>query len=131
MSKGYNDWVQRVMAEKETVTLENGEVVKTSAAEPFKVTEYFIAEPRDKYYVEVAKRGNDFIFHFYPADGIANFFDELSEALVEAFKRSEQIEAAYSEELGSWAVKASGFVNTVWGDELAMRALSLLDERLE
>ena len=131
MTKSYNDWVERVMTEKQMVTLDNGDVVKTAAAEPFKVTEFFVAEPRDKYYVEVAKRGNDFIFHFYPAEGLSNFFDAMSDALVESFKRTEQIEAAYSDELGSWAAKASGFVDTVWGDELALLVLSILDKKLE
>ncbi len=140
MSDNYQSWVERVAGGREAKPLSTGEVVKSSAGEPFGAVEFVKVEKKG-YSAEVGKKGDFYIYHFYPdATHLANphvtpqfspkFFTALEDAFLQVFKNPEQIEAAWVEEMKSFAVRVRGWAHTVWGDDLAIRVIDVLEEKL-
>lgn len=134
MTDTYQNWMERVVGGRSAKPLSSGEIVKSSSGEPFGAVE-FVQIPKTYFMSEVGKKGNTYIYHFYPAPSIDSlsgrtFFDCLSDALLEVFKRKDQIEADWVEEMQAWAVRIHGWTDHVWGDELALRAIDRLDELL-
>jgi hypothetical protein len=132
MKDQYDDWLNRVVAGRKGKPLNAGEVVGTSAdtPEPFAAIE-FAEIDRPKYFAEVGKKGGDYVYHFYPK-GISKdvFEDKMGDALLGVFKNADQLEAVYTEELNSWAVRARGFASNIWGDDLAVKVFDKLDSLL-
>lgn len=139
MTDTYQNWVSRVVGGQNSKPLNSGEVVKSSSGEPFGAIE-FVRVPKTKFLAEVGKKGDKYIYHLYPPEGYGpdsphpmirgpkTFYDLMSEAFLEIFKRADQIEADWVKEMGAWALRVSGWTNHVWGDELALRAVDRLDE---
>lgn len=130
---GYDDWMSRVIGGRKGRPLSAGESVSTSAdtPEPFSAIEFVMVE-RPLYSVEIGKKGGDYIYHFYPSDAVKDSFeDKMGDAFVTVFKNQDRIEAVFTDELSSWAVRARGFAHNMWGDELAIKVLDSLDSMLE
>ena len=130
MSDTYKDWVNRIFENKPPVNLTTGEEVQVDSAKPFGPISFERID-RPKYVAELGKKGNDFIYHFYLLSNIENFEDKLGDAFISTFKDVDRVEAAYSPELNSWAVRAKGFVDHLWGDELSVLVFNSLDNLLE
>ena len=131
----YNAWVERMAAGRNGKPLSAGEVVEAPAAEPY--TSINFARFKHRYFVgEVGKRGGDYIFHFFPLAPYAprkseEFEEKMGDVFLKVFKNPNQIQAIWTEELSSWAVKVSGFANTVWGDDQALSIFEKLDVALD
>jgi hypothetical protein len=130
VNENYQNWVERIVGGRDAKPLNPGEVIKTPSAEPFGAIE-FVKVQKKNFAVEIGKKGDQYIYHFYPAEKqVWRFKDPMSEALLEVFKNPEQIECDWVEEFQSFAVRVRGWANTVWGDELAIRAIDLLEQKL-
>lgn len=137
MTDSYQTWVNGVVNGRMAKPLSSGEIVKSSSGKQVGAIE-FVVLPKTYFMSEVGKKGNAYVYHFYPAPGIAliegslgkKFYDCLSEAFLDVFKREDQIEADWVEEMQAWAVRVTGWSDNVWGDELAVRAIDRLDEIL-
>lgn len=146
MTDTYQHWVERVVGGRNAKPLNSGEIVKSSSGEPFQAIEFVPVHKMGFFLAEVGKRGDKYIYHFYPIpkyhptfrDGMRSetvvdgplFYDSLSKAFLEIFKREDQIEADWVEEMKAWVVRVSGWANHVWGDELALRAIEKVHELL-
>ena len=133
IADSYQAWMERMMGGRESKPAEEGDVVKTPAGEPFDAIEFARTE-RQKYIGEVGKRLGDYVFHFFPLPGKEfpkNFEAKMGEAFLDVFQFEERVQATFTEELNSWAVKAVGFANNPLSDELALRVFSALDQKLE
>lgn len=130
MSENFQTWADRI-AVRESKPLTEGEIVKTPPPQPFGVVNFAKAEKKG-FTVEIGKKGDVYIYHFYPASEalVWRFKGPLEEAFLQIFKNPEQIEADWVEEFQSFAVRVSGWVHTVWGDELAVRVIDVLEEKL-
>lgn len=129
MTDTYQNWIERVSGGRTSKPLSSGEIVKSSSGEPFGVVEFVRVTKKD-FVAEVGKRGDKYIYHFYPINDGHVFYHSLAKAFLEIFKREDQIEADWVEEMKSWAVRVSGWTNHVWGDELALRAIEKVQEFL-
>jgi hypothetical protein len=129
MTDNYQNWMERVVGGRNAKPLTSGEVVKSSKGEPFGAVE-FVKIPKQGFMAEVGKKGDTYIYHFFPAISDKQFYDLMSEALLEVFKREDQIEVDWADEMKAWAVRVRGWTDHVWGDELAIRAVDRLDELL-
>ncbi len=134
MTENYQKWVDGVVQGRMAKPLNSGEIVKSSSGKQVGAIE-FVMLPKTYFMSEVGKKGNAYIYHFYPSPGIEDhlgkkFYDCLSEAFLDVFKREDQIEADWVEEMQAWAVRVTGWTDNVWGDELAVRAIDKLDEIL-
>ncbi len=133
MNENFNTWTERLARDpKHSKPLSEGEVVQSSAAEPFLPID-FVKISKPNLAAEVGKRGKHYIFHFY-AD-YKKFSPETFRAHIEAgfdqvFTGQGEAEFAFSEELKSWAVRLSGWSEHIWGDELAARVVDVISERL-
>lgn len=127
----YQKWVDRVVAGRDGRPLSSGEVIKSEPAKPFGTIE-FVKVVRASFATELGKKGDFYIYHFYPTNASVQetFFEHMENALLEVFKNPEQIEAVWSEEMKSWAVKVRGFTTNIWGDDLAIKVIELLDKKL-
>lgn len=127
----YDAWVERVAAGRDGKPLNPGEVVEPGAPTPYTSIE-FVRTDRDHYVGEVGKRGDDYIFHFYPKteEVKRDFENKMGDAFLEVFKNPEQVQSAWTEEVGSWAVKVTGFAKTLWGDDQALSIFPKLDALL-
>jgi hypothetical protein len=134
VSDNYDSWVERVVGGRDGKPLEGGEIVKSSAGEPFGAID-FVRIQKDDFLAEVGKKGDDYIFHFFPAEKYLNslfeFSSRMEDALLESFKDATRVQAAWEDLMKAYAVKASGFANNVWGDELALRVVSALEQKLK
>lgn len=135
----YDSWLERVVVNRSNPSLQEGELVGAGKPEPYSPIN-FVKVEREKYTAEIGKRGKDYIYHFYPnpRDGEfrPDFEEKMGDAFLAIFKDANRVESAYTElesnpPLQSWAVKANGFVDNVWGDEQAVRVLVALDKLLE
>jgi hypothetical protein len=132
MTDTYQHWVERVVGGRDAKPLANGEVVKSSAGEPFGVIE-FVRVKKDGFVAELGKKSNHYIYHFYPSDQYmmgTRFEDIMTDVLLELFKREDQIEVDWVPEMKAWAVRISGWTDSIWGDDMAVRAIHRLDEAL-
>ncbi len=131
MTENFQNWVDRVAVERESKPLTEGEIVKTPPPQPFGVVQFATIEKKD-FVAQVGKKGDVYIYHFYPRSEeiIWKFKGPLEDAFIQIFKNPQQVEVDWVEEFQSFAVKVSGWVHTVWGDELAVRVLDVLDEKL-
>ncbi len=131
MTDTYQAWVERVVAGRENKPLEPNEIVKSSSGQPYNAIN-FVTVQKNGFKVEIGKKGADYIFHFFPKDEatVWQFKGPLEDAFLEVFKNPEQIEADWVEEFQSFAVRVRGFVHNVWGDELALRAVDVLEKKL-
>lgn len=132
MSDNYQNWVERVVGGRDAKPLSPNEVVKSSSGEPFGVIEFVHVSKAD-FSVELGKKGNFYIYHFYPSDRFMSgtkFEDALSDVLLELFKREDQVEIDWTNEMKSWAVRVSGWTDHIWGDDLAVRVIHRLDQVL-
>lgn len=146
MTDTYQNWIERVIGGRNAKPLSSGEIVKSSSGEPFGVIE-FVGVPKQYFVAEVGKKGDKYIYHFYPLpkhrpdirDGMMSqepingttFYDAITHAFLDVFKREDQIEAEWVEEMKAWAVRVSGWTDHVWGDELATRAIERVEELLK
>ncbi len=135
MGDTYQDWMERMSGKLDRRPLIDGETVQSSAGTPFKMIE-FVRTERARYIGEVGKKAGDYIYHFYPRNlkwfpGFAEFGDKLGDAFLEVFRLGDRIEAVYSPELDSWAVRARGFADNPMSDEIALHVFTALDNRLE
>lgn len=130
MSDNFQNWVDRVAVDRGSKPLTEGEVVKTPPPQPFGAVEFVKVEKKG-FVAEVGKKGDFYVYHFYPSD-LKNhgFFDKMEEALLQIFKNPEQIEVDWVEEFKSYAVRVRGWTSNIWGDELAVRAIDVLEEKL-
>lgn len=125
----YGAWMERMVAGREGKPLTAGEKVEAPPAEAYQSVQ-FVRTERPHYVGEVGKRGDEYIFHFFPSGKLEVFEEKMGDVFLAVFKRSEQVQAVWTEELSSWAVKVTGFVNTVWGDEQALSIFDKLDQAL-
>ena len=134
MSENYQTWMERMMGGRTAPPLDTGTAVGVPQDEPFAAME-FLRLPRKKYIGEVGKKNGDYVYHFFPvAEGAKypmGFEAKMGDAFLEVFKLDDRVEAVFTEELDSWAVKAVGFANNPLADELALKLFSVLDEKLE
>ncbi len=133
MTDTYQHWVERVVGGRDAKPLSSGEVVKSSGGEPFGVVE-FARVTKDDFVAEIGKKGNYYIYHFYPSPRYMAgtiFEDIMTDVLVDLFKREDQIETDWVPEMRAWAVRVSGWTDSIWGDDLAVRAIHRLDEALK
>lgn len=144
MTDTYQNWIERVVGGRNAKPLSSGEIVKSSSGEPFGAIE-FVRVDKIGFIAEVGKKGDTYIYHFFPAipyqpnprvdgaemavNGII-FSEALSGAFIEVFKREDQIEMDWVEEMKAWAVRVRGWTDHVWGDDLAIRAVHRVDELL-
>ena len=132
MTDTYHHWMERVAGGRNAKPLSTGEVVKSSSAEPFVAVE-FVRIPKAHFIANVGKKGNAYIYHFYPSARLLSgttFEDTLADVFLELFKREDQIESEWVDEMKAWAVRVRGWTDHVWGDELALRAVDMLEEVL-
>lgn len=146
MMDTYQNWIERVVGGRDAKPLSSGEIVKSSSGESFGAIE-FVRVPKQDFVAEVGKKGDKYIYHFYPTpkyqpdirygvvvqeltEGGITFSDVLTQAFLEIFKREDQIEAEWVAEMKAWAVRVSGWTNHVWGDELAARVIEKVQEFL-
>lgn len=135
MSENYQNWVERVVGGRDAKPLNSGDVVKSSAGEQFGVIE-FVKIQKEKFLAEVGKKGDFYIYHFYPIEKLQNalihdFYNPMSDALVQCFKNGDQIEASWEEDMRAFAVRVRGWTTNIWGDEMALRVIDILDEKLK
>ncbi len=147
MTDTYQDWIDRVSGGRNAKPLSSGEVVTSSYGKPFGAIE-FVRIAKKYFVAEVGKKGDKYIYHFFPApplqprsgysmlseDFVAGtltiFSTAMTNALLEIFKREDQIEVDWVEEMKAWAVRVSGWTDHVWGDELALRVVEKIQEFL-
>jgi hypothetical protein len=148
MSDTYQNWVDRVTGGRDGKPLHPNEFVKSSSGEPFGTVE-FIKLSKKWFIAEVGKKGKAYIYHLYPrtqlcpnigaasishpliAECCTTFYDAISRSFLDVFKREDQIEAEWVEEMRAWAVRVSGWTDSVWGDDLAVLAIDKLERVLE
>ena len=126
----YDAWVERMAAQREGKPLNAGEMVEPGKPQAYSAVE-FLRLDRPHYIGEVGRRGEDYIFHFFPKSEMPHFEEKMGDIFLAVFKNPHQIQAAWTEEVKSWAVKVSGFVNTVWGDDQALSVFDKLDAALD
>jgi hypothetical protein len=86
---------------------------------------------RPLYTGEVGVVNDDVIFHFFPIGEFPkNFEDIMGDAFIETFKFEERLQAAYAEELKSWAVKVTGYADNPNINMLCIKLLDVLDKKL-
>jgi hypothetical protein len=131
----YNAWIERAVAGREAKPLSPGEVVTPGTPRQYSPIEFVRVEKKN-FVGEVGKRGDDYIFHLFPGKGWDEvpggfaFEDIMGDVFLKVFQNPNQVEAAFTEEFGSWAIKVSGFANTVWGDDQALSIFEKLDTAL-
>lgn len=133
-SHSWTAWIDEI-AETGTASKPSkpGDMVKTSEGKPFGVIE-FIKYQKTDFIAELGKKGNHYIYHFFPSAKLQSgtkFKDSLSDVLLALFKREDQIELDWVPEMKAWAVRISGWVDNIWGDDLADRAIHNLDTMLK
>lgn len=136
MTDTYQSWVERVVGGRNAKPLDSGEIVKSSAGEPFGAVE-FVQIYKPNFMAEVGKKGDKYIYHFYPSKKILDhgaiakdFYEPMATTFLDVFKREDQIEADWVDEMKAWVVRVSGWTNHVWGDELALRVIEKFHELL-
>lgn len=132
--ENYQSWVERVVGGRDAKPLAEGEVVKSSSGEPFGAIQ-FLKLQKEGFVAEVGKKGDQYIYHFYPEEKylgalIYQFYEPMSNAFIELFKRPEQVEAVWEEDMKAYAVRVLGYVNTIWGDELALRVIDIVEANI-
>jgi len=133
-SDTYDAWVERMAAGREGKPLSAGEAVEPGKPQSYALVEF--SQVASKFFHgEIGKRGDDYIFHFFPRAPYApeksgEFEEKMGDVFLSVFKNPNQIQAVWTDELKSWAVKVSGFVNTVWGDDQALSIFEKLDAAL-
>jgi len=134
----YDAWVERMAAGREAKPLNTDRetVVSLEGAKLFATME-FLRLDRPHYVGEGGKRRDEYIFHFFPKDSYMadegrrrEFEEKMGDVFLEVFGNPNQIQAVWTDELSSWAVKVSGFAYTVWGDEQALSVFDRLDKAL-
>lgn len=130
----FQSWVERLARdENSSKPLTTGEVVKSSAGEPFGAVSFARIE-KAHFIAEVGKKGKHYIYHFYPNEkwlgAVAAFMYPVKDAFEELFKDHGEVEIDWVEEMMSWAFKVSGWTDHIWGDELAVRVIEVADEKL-
>ncbi len=112
--------------------------LRDQGSEPFKPVRFYSTQ-RARYVGEVGRRENDLIFHFFALPNLAfpisdqsqkSFDDVMGDAFIEVFRYEDRVEAAYSDELKSWAVKVRGYGSNLAAPELCDRLFEALDRRL-
>ncbi len=94
---------------------------------------------RSQYLAEVGKKGNDIIFHFFTSGETfprseatqTAFEDVMGDAFIEVFRLPDRLQAAFTEELRSWAVRVIGFADNPAANMLAGNLFDALDRRLK
>ncbi len=133
MSESFETWVERVTKTPNVVVpLKSGAKVVSSSGKSFGVVE-FAKVSKKLFMVEIGKKSDVYYYHFYPSTEVSqnDFYEKMADALLVAFKNKDQIEADWVPEMNSWAVRVTGWGNNIWGDDLAIRAINLLDTLLE
>jgi hypothetical protein len=130
----YQSWVERIAGGREGKPLGAGEEVTTAAGEPFGAIE-FVKIQKKGFLAEVGKKGDNFIFHFFPEEPLTHalvyqFVDPINDAFIEIFKETERIEGVWEDDMTAYAVRALGFVSTMWGDEQALRVIDVAEQKI-
>lgn len=132
MSESFELWVERVTKSPGLVTpIKPGELVKSSSGKPFGVINF--AQVKKKLFLaEIGKKSDVYYYHFYPSTETnpTDFYEKMSDAFIDVFKNKDQVEADWVPEMNSWAVRVTGWGNSVWGDDLALKVINLLDTML-
>jgi hypothetical protein len=128
-TNAYQDWMARVEAGAKTRPNVSDEVVKLAPPTPFAPLEFYRTD-RKMYVAEVAQRGDDYIYHFFLETEILHFEEKLAAAFLEVFKLEDRIQAAFAEELNSWAVKVIGYAGNPMADPLVIQVFDALDKRI-
>lgn len=114
------------------------ETLQKKGGEPFKPLEFYRTE-RALYIGEAGIKDKDLVFHFfaYPQTGFPGslktkkpFDDVMGDAFEKVFKHLDRVEAAYSDELKSWAVRVRGYADSIGVEMLRDRLFQTLDELL-
>lgn len=112
--------------------------LQKQGGEPFDTINFRRTE-RDMYAGEVGRKGNDLIFHFfaYPQTGFPGSFrtkkgweETMAAAFENVFKHLDKIEAVFTDELRSWAVKVRGYGDNPAADQLCEKLFKNLDDLL-
>lgn len=134
-------WVKDMKAKAPKIseeTIKEVEAVDGLGKTPMDVIS-FVRVERDLYNAESATKGRDLVFHFFPkmpgawptsAASNRSFEDVMGDAFIEVFKFPERLQAAFAEELDSWAVRAVGWGDNFAADVLVSRVYEALDRRL-
>jgi hypothetical protein len=99
----------------------------------------FVATNRAHYNGEVGKKEKDIIFHLFPRGDVfpssetthTPFEDVMGDAFIEVFRFEDKIEAAFTKELNSWAIRVIGFSDNPAIDVLCNRLFEALDRRIK
>lgn len=132
MSENFNAWVERLARDPQnSKPLSAGEVVKSSAGEPFGAVQFVRIDQTD-FVAEVGKKGNQYVYHLYPHSDVPQhlFQAAMSLSFEELFKEHGEVEMGWVPEMLSWSVRVLGWTNHVWGDELAIRVVERIQEKL-
>ncbi len=126
----YNNWIKKIVSGESGESLTSGTFYTPGDPQDYKPITFHTLD-REWYVGEVAKKGNDYIYHFYPKGDHRLFEQKMEDTFLFVFKNANQVQSAWSDELNSWAVKVTGFGNTIWGDTQAESIFSILDNALQ
>ena len=131
--ENFQSWVERTVANREAKPLSSGEVIKSSAGQAFGVVEFARIEQED-FLADVGKKGDFYIYHFYPMpithEKSLALMDALEKAFPKIFKDNGEVEIDWVPEMNSAAVRVSGWTSHVWGDDLAVRVVDVVQEEI-
>lgn len=126
-------WVNEMKNKIKTKAFTDPDVKRVMKPQPVSVPS-FTQYIGDNYRAEYGAKDGDLIFHFFPND-IGSFSDkfedEMGDAFVLTFKFRDKLQAAYSEELNSWAVRVIGYGDNQLAPNLALTVFKLLDIALK
>lgn len=130
----FQSWIERVVVNREAKPLDAGEVVKSSAGQGFGAIE-FVKVHQKNFLAEVGRRGDYYIYHFFPLPidhgTKMSLLEGIEKAFPKIFKDAGEVEFEWVPEMNSAAVRVSGWTNHVWGDELALRVVEVVQEEID
>lgn len=132
MSESFELWVERVTKAPGAVApIKSGDVVKSSAGKSFGAIK-FVQVKKKLFLVEIGKKSDVYYYHFYPSTETnpTDFYEKMADAFISVFKNKDQVEADWVPEMNSWAVRVNGLGDNIWGDDLAIKVINLLDTML-
>ncbi len=131
MSESFETWVERVTKTTSIVPLKPGTMVTSSTGKSFGAID-FAKVSKKLFMAEIGKKSDVYYYHFYPSTEVSqnDFYEKMADAFLEVFKNKDQIEADWVPEMNSWAVRVTGWGDNVWGDDLAIKVINLLDKML-
>lgn len=126
-TKEMHDKLQQGMRDDQIVKL--ADELHDAGQKPFAAMS-FAKTDRQHYTGEVGRKGDDYLFHIYPRDGLPDFGDLLGDAFLEVFRDKGRLFADFTPEMGSWVVRAVGFAANPLADGLSTQVFDVLDQKL-